>query len=752
MSDLTENGIPDPASETADPTNGTDPSPDETALPPGLQQLAWALQNGFETPTRIGADLPGYALSSGVSEEELDFFLRFLAPTYLPTPTPTPITGNGGQPDKPTLAGVAAEPADLVDPGPPELPPEAQFAELLTEAGKRLAELKTTVNREEVWGLVDDLALLPPSEYGPTKQELKERLGRGVSWVDFEAAVEERRKQIKAKWEPPKPPPIEVSPVTVRLREDFQPLGFLPGELSRKLYLWNRRKRRTEWVPMSKPRDFANLVAIAYGNPRHFVKAVTGGELPSLRKALETLEEALFELSQDAEDLGQFKPLGNGVHLVDVEGQPCPVIVKGQAPIIREGEKWQEQEWPIWEGYRVERGSEWAPWLTPEALNSPPVRPLGEIRQHLENVLAIGWKFADSSDPLLLSLLTLYGPVAYLWPRKIYLHVQGHSQTGKTALVEFLRFWWPHADLIVDASEAGLVAKYGQTAQPLLQEEAELSTNRHLRALLTALRGADEKGATKLRGLREGGFREVVYHFPFCLFSIEPIDSGEADANRFLTVHTVPEPGREEPARAIARYWQEEGIDPQEIRADLWRYLLNGLPELRRVTEEVRREMILPPGTTTRFMGQFWPLLALAKVAGHDPQQIADRIVTEKLSQIQDVASLNPGERLLEYLLSRPFSVNPTYTAAGLANFCADHSEEGFVTELKEGKRLLFVRFATAQTNALRGTEFEHMGGRALRSRAEGCQSYRGVFRGWKGRINDRWQIFELPNREEEEN
>lgn len=374
--------------------------------------------------------------------------------------------------------------------------------------------------------------------------------------------------------------------------------------------------------------------------------------------ASNTLTDALTQLCKDIPMRPDLHELSRGVHIRDDQ----VVIVNGSTATWREGDAWHSSDTPrcplgIVSYSDGRRAQEWypnqLPVLEPERDSS-----LGKCIKALMMVVGTGWRFEEDWAAQLLALYAIYGIVHQIWPRRVHLHLMGPSSSGKSSLLDgFFAKLWPHGGFEPDPTEAGLAAKYANAAVPIWIDEAEGTRSSNLSKVYDSARRGTDATAVKLRGNQHGGYREAAFSWPLGVASIEPIATGEADANRFFVVTTKRETGHDS-AHAIGLLLDEYGISTDGIRDAVWHAALSSISELIDVTKRLRGELVRPKGVDTRLIEGVLPLLAIAEVGETgQAQELLDTLTPALVERARYASGLSGEELLVEAILNETWRI-----------------------------------------------------------------------------------------------
>lgn len=499
--------------------------------------------------------------------------------------------------------------------------------------------------------------------------------------------------------------------------------------------------------------------------------------------AYECMADALTLFGRTAPWRDTLVELGRGVHVVTSDDQARTIIVSGPTPLWCDRDGWYQSPTPVCYGGIVHHnapdiGKPWAGFLTPASLAAKPARSLHETLRALSQSLRVGWRLAEPWAYDVLTLWTAYAVVAHAWERRVYVHLLGDSSTGKSSLLGFLTRnplqpgagLLPHAAYESDITEAALVGTYGRCALPLVLDEWERSeAEQRIREILAAARRAFTGSATKRRGRSDGSVRSSEFTWPLMVASIEPLDSNEADANRFMQVSTRKELGHDA-ERALAAHWRQTGDSPEKIRADLWPNMLALVPQIGTVTASLRHSLTRPDGVPARSFEGLLPLLAVAELAGEGrAAQELDIMAPALRERSEATARLSPQAAIVDALLHTTWQAEvpgglygdrlerQTRTVAVVIAEAAEdakrHPEEpsfkpyavhGVVVERTPEGDELWLNLATVLPGILSRSPWRGQKSEGVQQLLARHEAYRGSKATTRAGIAARWQRFDL--------
>lgn len=554
---------------------------------------------------------------------------------------------------------------------------------------------------------------------------------------------------------------LDSSLVAEALKNVYEVVGHRDHGQELGLVLWSKKRRAVLEVPVTSASKIAGKMSVDIGPAELWLSEIIpgfGDLAPRTQIVLANgwLCQACQSLVLGTRPVEHMRSLGQGLHCLEERA----VLISGNRVFVKEyGQKWREWESPIVDGFLAKTGGkDWLPWsfedLNRELLYSPE-----QARWWLEKALRAGWLFEQESDYTLHSLYPFALTLSSCFPRKPLVHVRAHSSSGKSRLVlgyyagaQFPAVGGPfvvNSGVEVDVSEAGLKAKYDGAGLVLILDEQELSEQRHVQEILSLLRVSTYGNAGRVRGTRDGGYRETSLNVAAVLASIDPVSEKDQDANRWLVTELRHEDERPRPEDSVLELWLNEKVDLDELRRSVFLGLVDAVPRLREAYERFAKNAGLPNQglLDSRAQENIWPVLAAAGSLRMDVPKLASKIFLEKAVYHRENVELRVGNRLLDTLLNAPFDLVSDYeTVSGevkrrnerttLAVLLAGDwasplaiPQVGVALERDigtSGRVKIWVNWTGVQKAILAGTEFSGMSTRRLCQYAKDAPGFEG--------------------------
>lgn len=298
-------------------------------------------------------------------------------------------------------------------------------------------------------------------------------------------------------------------------------------------YIWATDTRRLWRFPKLRELDRLTLIQMA---GQEAVRALTEQELfDATKNAIAELSRTCVFGPDDFYGQGLWR-LGGGEGVLVVAGDRAAVIKpSASGPTVREIES------PVVDGKLIEfdGGKKWANLDTlirgARAISDDRAKAAA-LWGVLMECLAC-WGFAGQHDREIIAGLIAATPLQAALPFRPHAWVKGATNTGKTALIEFLSRLWPHATRVEsETTEAAVRQEIRHGALPLLMDEFEAwrGRSRVMRLLRAATRGGQVvKGTPSGRPIRF-----TVRHLVW-VAAIDADLRGAADRNRFVVVELL---------------------------------------------------------------------------------------------------------------------------------------------------------------------------------------------------------------------
>lgn len=556
--------------------------------------------------------------------------------------------------------------------------------------------------------------------------------------------------------------PRPADQLRAHLAQRLEPLYKKDSPLS--LFVWDRELRRSYALrknAVGAHEDFEHHTGELV---TELVDSIITGERGDERQRgqkYSLFADALTLLGRDVPNESQVSRLGPGVHIH--RGQTA--IVNGPTAVWKEDGVWRLGCSPACPAGLVSPNDPtdaepWLPELGVDLLNADGRLLLSEVIALLRGAYARGWRFVDAWAPDVLALMTVYGILFEYWQRRVYLHVEAASGTGKTILLdEELAFWWPHSFNPGDTTEAALAFRFRTFAAPARLDEFEVTDNHNTMGILANARRASDGEAVKYRGRPDGSVRVFRFTWPMVIASIDPITTGEQDANRFLVV-TMPKAPGHDTRKALARYWSEQPLNREELRYELWRASLNSLPLLGGA-EAAARELLEEESDIDRRIAEgVVPLLTIAEAARPgSASELFRRLVPSLRQRVLETRAQGPDRELIETLLLNPFRGGNDGQLLSLSQvvdtalrrhrqpvidpnlgFCI-----GADPDRPDGPPELWLSWIQLRRSVLAGTRFADKSPEQLTRYLQRCPAYLGSTKASLQGVRARWQRLAIP-------
>jgi len=508
-----------------------------------------------------------------------------------------------------------------------------------------------------------------------------------------------------------------------------------------KLALWSKTRNDVFEVPLARRPDVIAAFTIEVGDVVEWVCDRVPTIEPS--RAEDYLVRVLQSWSGRSPSFSGLTLLGEGVHCLP-SGRV--LIIDGALAVERDldGTMAQMRHPIIEDKYLVKPHYSAKPWIAwdLEQLQAPLTYTPAQVFELLKEQLEKGWRWRDEIDATFHALQMFALVLGTLWRRKPLVHVAAPTRSGKSRLttgfysgrIKGMPGWLPTAFLASDLSSAGAVSRLGNTALTLVvdefeSDEAKKRIDEVLRLIRSAMLGA---GGT-IRGTQTGGWREQSLDCPMTTSAIQLLDK-QADANRFLVTELAHAENVKPPEQVVRDLIRQHGVNPQEMRRTIVIGLLDHLEALQDAYDELA-EHELVASSEARYLENFLPACAVAKVIGLDALDLLQKLVAAHQIDRDEIEAESDGRRLMRTLLYNPF---PITTSKGREDVCiarllgeartagVDLKTYGIWTSgaPKTERELLHVNFASAKGPVLRSTDFtdwsEKRLGRVARE-APGC-------------------------------
>ena len=541
---------------------------------------------------------------------------------------------------------------------------------------------------------------------------------------------------LKQVSEEPVVTPSQYGSLRSWFQDVFFVLGHEQGEYGTGLLLWHKLSQRQVKVSLDRTVAHVKGVLAPYLGD---LEAPLFQHLPGVPKPSDrfmAFMRLLYDQALNTPTLDDLVRLRNGLHATE-EG----VIMISRRRVARFTGTWEPITDPRVGKYIVETIPKSHDWLefSAEELAAPLTISSVEAYKHLEAALLYGWTWSHPEDVQIIALSCFALTWGTVFATKPWLHIIGLANAGKSALgMGFIAGhghtyrtmggpFVPTAGAEESASSAGIRSKYAYTGQTLVVDEAD-PHSKPIQELLDLMRNSGTSGSGILRGTPDGGYRESYLYVPAVFIGTQPWTK-DPDITRWLDINFFSDPERANLAPEIELYnfWQQQSLDPRELRRTI---LLSFLHNWQELQDEYNRLRRLPPETdamTSRMRNNLLPQFACANILGLDASAIESTLTHTRREYTREIEMGRTEMQLRDVLVGGGFRMErgrTTVSQIALEGLSANDTAPYGVALGHSNKnhcRVLYVNWSSAQNaGPLYGTRFagvEYPDSRALLDR-----------------------------------